>query len=180
MTDTTMSENENLVLGIDPGTAITGYGLVWGEGDDLRLVDYGVITTLSDKPLPQRLQEIYHHLTALIQERQPTAAAVEKLFFSRNVRTALSVGQARGVALLAMANAELEIHEYTPLEVKQAVVGYGRASKEQVQVMVKMLLGLDSVPQPDDAADAIAVAICHIHSARMKDLAKRAKEIERR
>ena len=167
----------NLVLGVDPGTAITGYGLVWGEGDDLRLVDYGAITTSSDKPLPQRLQEIYRQLTALIQERQPSSAAVEKLFFSRNVRTALSVGQARGVALLAMANAEIPVHEYTPLEVKQAVVGYGRATKEQVQEMVRMLLGLDSVPQPDDAADAIAVAICHIHSARMKDLARSAQEI---
>ncbi len=175
-----MSENENLVLGIDPGTAITGYGLVWGEGDALRLVDHGAITTSSDESQPQRLQEIYRQLTALIQKRQPAAAAVEKLFFSRNVRTALSVGQARGVALLAMANAELDIHEYTPLEVKQAVVGYGRATKNQVQEMVKMLLGLDSVPQPDDAADAIAVAICHIHSARMRDLARQAEEIERR
>jgi len=171
-----MSGNENLVLGIDPGTAITGYGLVWGEGDDLKLVDYGAITTPSDESLPQRLREIYRQLTALIQERRPAEAAVEKLFFSRNVRTALSVGQARGVALLAMANADLEIHEYTPLEVKQAVVGYGRATKEQVQEMVKMLLGLNSVPQPDDAADAIAVAICHIHSARMLSLARKAEE----
>jgi crossover junction endodeoxyribonuclease RuvC len=171
-----MSKDENLVLGIDPGTAITGYGLVWGEGDDLRLVDYGTIITSSDESQPQRLQEIYRQLTTLIQERQPAAAAVEKLFFSRNVRTALSVGQARGVALLAMANAALEIHEYTPLEVKQAVVGYGRATKEQVQEMVRVLLGLDSVPQPDDAADAIAVAICHIHSARMRGLARQAEE----
>ena len=175
-----MSKDENLVLGIDPGTAITGYGLVWGEGDNLRLMDYGTIITPSDESLPRRLQEIYRQLTALVQERQPAAAAIEKLFFSRNVRTALSVGQARGVVLLAMANAELEVHEYTPLEVKQAVVGYGRATKEQVQEMVKVLLGLDSVPQPDDAADAIAVAICHIHSARMKDLARRAEEIEER
>jgi crossover junction endodeoxyribonuclease RuvC len=170
-----MSKDENLVLGIDPGTAITGYGLIWSEGDSLRLVDYGAITTSSDRSLPERLQDIYRQLTALIQEQQPAAAAVEKLFFSRNVRTALSVGQARGVALLAMANAELAIHEYTPLEVKQAVVGYGRATKDQVQEMVKMLLGLDSVPQPDDAADAIAVAICHIHSARMKGLIKSSK-----
>ncbi|MGA9348613.1 MAG: crossover junction endodeoxyribonuclease RuvC [Anaerolineae bacterium] len=175
-----MAKNENLVLGVDPGTAITGYGLVWGEGDNLRLVDYGTIITPSDKPLPQRLQEIYRQLTVLIQERQPEAAAVEQLFFSRNVRTALSVGQARGVVLLAMANAEIAVHEYTPLEVKQAVVGYGRATKDQVQEMVKVLLGLDSVPQPDDAADAIAVAICHIHSARMKGLARRVEEIEGR
>ena len=156
-----------LVLGIDPGTAITGYGLVKGEGDDLTLVAYGAITTSSDWPLPERLQRIYEELTALIEDQQPTAAAVEELFFSKNVRTALSVGQARGVALLAAANAGLPIHEYTPLQVKQAITGYGRATKDQVQQMVKMLLALDCVPQPDDAADAIAVAICHIHSAKL-------------
>ena len=156
-----------LVLGIDPGTAITGYGLVKGEGDDLTLVAYGAITTPSDWPLPERLQRIYRELMALIEDRQPTAVAVEELFFSKNVRTALSVGQARGVALLAAANAGLPIHEYTPLQVKQAIAGYGRATKDQVQQMVRMLLALDSVPQPDDAADAIAVAICHIHSAKL-------------
>ncbi len=156
-----------LVLGIDPGTAITGYGLVKGEGDDLTLVAYGAITTSSDWPLPERLQRIYRQLTAVIEDQQPTAAAVEELFFSKNVRTALSVGQARGVALLAAANAGLPIHEYTPLQVKQAIAGYGRATKDQVQQMVRMLLGLDSVPQPDDAADAIAIAICHIHSAKL-------------
>jgi crossover junction endodeoxyribonuclease RuvC len=156
-----------LVLGIDPGTAITGYGLVKGEDDSLTLVAYGAITTSSDQPLPERLQRIYQELTALIEDRQPTAVAVEELFFSKNVRTALSVGQARGVALLASANAGLPIHEYTPLQVKQAIAGYGRATKDQVQQMVKMLLALDSVPQPDDAADAIAVAICHIHSAKL-------------
>ena len=156
-----------LVLGIDPGTAITGYGLVKGEGDDLTLVAYGAITTSSDRPLPERLQRIYRELTALIEDRQPTTVAVEELFFSKNVRTALSVGQARGVALLAAANAGLPIHEYTPLQVKQAIAGYGRATKNQVQQMVRMLLALDSVPQPDDAADAIAVAICHIHSAKL-------------
>ena len=156
-----------LVLGIDPGTAITGYGLVEGEDDDLTLLAYGAITTSSDQPLPERLQRIYQELTALIEDRQPTAVAVEELFFSKNVRTALSVGQARGVALLAAANARLPIHEYTPLQVKQAIAGYGRATKGQVQQMVRMLLDLDSVPQPDDAADAIAVAICHIHSAKL-------------
>jgi len=156
-----------LVLGIDPGTAITGYGLVKGEDDDLSLVAYGAITTSSDWPLPERLQRIYRELTALIEDQQPTAVAVEELFFSKNVRTALSVGQARGVALLAAANARLPIHEYTPLQVKQAITGYGRATKDQVQQMVRMLLDLDSVPQPDDAADAIAVAICHIHSAKL-------------
>ena len=156
-----------LVLGIDPGTAITGYGLVKGEDDELTLVAYGAITTSSDWPLPERLQRIYQELTAFIEDRQPTAVAVEELFFSKNVRTALSVGQARGVALLAAAIAGLPIHEYTPLQVKQAIAGYGRATKDQVQQMVRMLLALDSVPQPDDAADAIAVAICHIHSAKL-------------
>ena len=156
-----------LILGIDPGTAITGYGLVKGEDDDLTLVVYGTITTSSDWPQPERLQRIYQELTAVIEDWQPTAVAVAELFFSKNVRTALSVGQARGVVLLAAANAGLPIHEYTPLQVKQAIVGYGRATKDQVQQMVKMLLALDSVPQPDDAADAIAVAICHIHSAKL-------------
>ncbi len=159
-----------LVLGIDPGTAITGYGVVKGEGDALTLVTHGAITTPSDWPLPERLQRIYQELTLLIEDRRPATVAVEELFFSKNVRTALSVGQARGVALLAAANAGLPIHEYTPLQVKQAIAGYGRATKDQVQQMVRMLLGLDSVPQPDDAADAIAVAICHIHSAKLTAL----------
>jgi crossover junction endodeoxyribonuclease RuvC len=157
-----------LVLGIDPGTAITGYGLVRKEGDDLTLVDYGTITTSKQMRLPQRLQTIYHELGEIVSRHRPSAVAVEKLFFSKNVRTALSVGQARGVALLAVADAEVPCHEYTPLQVKQSVVGYGRATKEQIQQLVKMLLGLDFVPEPDDAADAIAVAICHIHSARLK------------
>jgi crossover junction endodeoxyribonuclease RuvC len=157
-----------LVLGIDPGTAITGYGLVSQEGDALTLVDYGTINTSQQMSLPQRLQTIYRELGEIISEHHPTAIAVEKLFFSKNVRTALSVGQARGVALLAAADAGVPLHEYTPLQVKQSVVGYGRATKEQIQQLVKMLCGLDFIPQPDDAADAIAVAICHIHSARLE------------
>lgn len=156
-----------LVLGIDPGTAITGYGLIESNGDELSLVDYGAITTPAGQSIPERLQVIYRELTSLIEEHQPTEMALEELFFAKNVRTALTVGQARGVALLAAAEAGLTIHEYTPLQVKQAIVGYGRATKEQVQDMVKRLLSLDSVPQPDDAADAIAVAICHLHSVRL-------------
>ncbi len=159
-----------LVLGIDPGTAITGYGLVLEDEKGLSLVDCGVITTPSGQSLAQRLQAIYQGLTSVIHENQPEAAAVEELFFSRNVRTALSVGHARGVALLALANAGLSVHEYTPLQVKQAVAGYGGADKLQIQEMVRMLLGLDAAPQPDDAADAVAVAVCHIHSARMAAL----------
>ncbi len=159
-----------LVLGIDPGTAITGYGLVREEEERLVLLRCGVIATPSGQPLAERLQSIYRGLTGLIQEHQPDAAAVEELFFSRNVRTALSVGHARGVALLALADAGLPIHEYKPLEVKQAIAGYGGADKRQVQEMVRLLLDLERVPQPDDAADAVAVAVCHIHSARMAAL----------
>ncbi|TKJ28711.1 MAG: crossover junction endodeoxyribonuclease RuvC [Chloroflexi bacterium B3_Chlor] len=157
-----------LVLGIDPGTAITGWGVVGKDADDLHLVDFGTIDTSKNSPLPQRLQTIHLQLGELISQHRPDAVAVEKLFFSKNVRTAMSVGQARGVALLAVAEGGLPLYEYTPLEVKQSVVGYGRATKDQVQQLVKLLLGLDFVPQPDDAADAIAVAICHIHSARLQ------------
>ena len=159
-----------LVLGIDPGTAITGYGLVREDDEGLALVEYGVINTPADQPLPQRLQTIYRGLTAIIGEHQPDQVAVEELFFSRNVRTALSVGQARGVVLLAAAEADLPLHEYKPLEVKQTVAGYGGADKRQVQEMVRLLLHLEQVPEPDDAADAVAVAVCHIHSARMRAL----------
>ncbi len=159
-----------LILGIDPGTAITGYGLVREEDGELALVGCGVITTPSGQPLPERLQAIYQGLAGVIREHQPEAAAVEELFFSRNVRTALSVGHARGVVLLVLADAGLPIHEYKPVEVKQAIAGYGGADKQQVQEMVRMLLDLDQVPQPDDAADAVAVAVCHIHSAGMAAL----------
>ena len=159
-----------LVLGIDPGTAITGYGLVREDEAGLTLVDYGVITTAAGRPLPERLQVIYQGLADVAREHQPQQAAVEELFFSRNVRTALSVGHARGVTLLALADAGLDIHEYKPLEIKQAITGYGGAGKQQIQEMVRLLLNLDRVPRPDDAADALAVAICHIHSARMTAL----------
>ncbi len=159
-----------LVLGIDPGTAITGYGLVRETEEGLALEDCGVITTPAGQPLPLRLQAIYQGLASLIEQTRPSTAAVEELFFGRNVRTALSVGQARGVTLLALADAGLPIFEYKPMEIKQAIAGYGSADKQQVQEMVRMLLDLPEVPRPDDAADAVAVAICHIHSARMAQL----------
>ncbi|HSJ56635.1 MAG TPA: crossover junction endodeoxyribonuclease RuvC [Anaerolineae bacterium] len=158
-----------LVLGIDPGTAITGYGLV-REENGLALIECGVITTPAGQPLQFRLQTIYHELTTLTARYRPDVGAVEELFFSRNARTALSVGHARGVALLALAEAGMPIHEYKPLEVKQAITGYGGADKQQVQEMVRLLLNLNAAPQPDDAADAVAVAVCHIHSARMTSL----------
>jgi crossover junction endodeoxyribonuclease RuvC len=164
-----------LVLGVDPGTATTGYGLVRHieNGNQLQAVAYGAIITPADWPMPERLQKIYRDLAALIREHSPTEAAVEQLFFSRNVKTALVVGQARGVVLLALADGGLQVHEYTPLQVKQSVVGYGRAEKAQVQELVRLLLGLEAIPQPDDAADALAVAICHLHSARMSSLIDR-------
>ena len=157
-------------LGIDPGTAITGYAIVEEDGATLHLVTLGVIETPAKTPLPQRLQAIYARLGLLIRDHTPDAAAVEELFFSRNVTTAISVGQARGVVLLALAEAEVPTAEYTPLQVKQAVTGYGNADKRQVQEMVKVLLNLTEIPRPDDAADAAAVAICHLHRARLDGL----------
>lgn len=148
-------------MGIDPGTAICGWGLVDADGDEMRLVEYGVITTEAGLPLANRLQFIYWGLDELIHRHRPEAVAVEQLFFSKNVTTALAVGHARGVVLLAAANAGIEVHEYRPMEVKQAIVGYGKATKDQMQQMVRMLLSLDDVPRPDDAADALAVAIAH-------------------
>lgn len=156
-----------LVLGIDPGMAILGYGLVKQEGNLLRVVDYGVIDTSSDMKAPQRLVAIFNSVSEIIDQYRPHAVAVEELFFNKNVKTALAIGHARGVAVLAAAIKGIEVYEYTPLQVKQAVVGYGRASKQQVQQMVRMLLNLPSVPKPDDAADALAVSICHIHSSAL-------------
>jgi len=155
------------VLGIDPGTAITGYGVVEEAGGDLKLLAYGVVRTSADQALPVRLQAIYRGVRDLAAKWQPSVAAVEELFFGSNVRTVMSVGQARGVALLAVADAGLDVAEYTPLVVKQAITGYGNADKAQMQEMVRLLLGLAEVPRPDDAADALAVAICHLHSVRL-------------
>jgi crossover junction endodeoxyribonuclease RuvC len=156
-----------LVIGIDPGTATTGYGLVQEQADgSLQVVDYGAILTPASLPMPERLLELYRRLTELLLLHRPDSGAVEKLFFQRNVRTALSVGQGRGVVLLSLAQAGLPVAEYTPMEVKQAIVGYGGADKNQVQQMVRALLDLPKIPEPDDAADALAVAICHVHSYR--------------
>ncbi len=159
-----------LVLGIDPGTALCGYGLVRQEQDDMSLVAYGAVSTPANSPLPARLLQIYSELSGLIAQYHPDAAAVEKLFFAKNSRTALAVGHARGVALLVTAQAKLDVGEYTPNEVKQAIVGYGGADKNQMQQMVRMLLHLDFVPEPDDAADAVAIAICHIQSSHLREL----------
>jgi len=156
-----------LALGIDPGTATTGYGLVRLERDgELVAVKYGVILTPKDESASARLEMIYDGMNDLLKEFKPDTAAVEKLFFSRNVTTALAVGQARGVVMLSLQKAGLEVFEYTPKEIKNAVAGYGGADKRQVQEMVRALLQLDSIPKPDDAADALAVAITHLNTRR--------------
>lgn len=153
-----------LTLGIDPGTAIVGYSVVASRGSSLSMVVCDVITTPAGMPLAQRLQQIYQRLGEVIASYQPTDAAMEELFFAKNARTALTVGHARGVIMLALANGGLSIAEYTPRQVKQAVTGYGSADKMQVGEMVRILLNLRAVPRPDDAADAAAVAICHLNT----------------
>ncbi len=156
-----------LALGIDPGTATTGYGLVRIEQDgSMTAVKYGVFLTPKEATAPARLEMLYDDLRALLMEYKPEIAAVEKLFFSRNVTTAIAVGQARGVVMLCLHQVGIEPYEYTPLEVKQAVAGYGGADKRQVQEMVRALLQLDSIPKPDDAADALAIAITHLNTRR--------------
>ena len=159
-----------LVLGIDPGTATTGYGLVRETPrGDLELVEYGVILTPAGMDQEKRLLMLYTRLNEIILLHHPDAGAVEKLFFRRNVSTAISVGQARGVILLAMAQVGMPAAEYTPMEVKQAVSGYGGADKKQVQVMVQAILQMEELPRPDDAADAIAIAITHLHSYKWNE-----------
>lgn len=154
-----------LVMGLDPGTAITGYGLVREERGRLKAVHYGALRTSPDMPAPERLRRIYDEMAILMDAYRPDLVSIEQLFFNRNVTTALAVGQARGVALLAAAKAGVAVVEYTPLQVKQTITGNGRADKEQVGFMVKALLKLENVPRPDDVADALAIAICHIHNA---------------
>lgn len=159
-----------IVLGIDPGTATTGYGFVREVESGPALVTYGVILTPAGAPMPERLLQLYQALKQLILLHRPDTGAVEKLFFQRNVSTAMTVGQARGVALLALAEAGVSVGEYTPKDVKQAVAGFGGADKRQVQQMVRAILNLAETPKPDDAADALAVAICHLHSMKLNAL----------
>ncbi|MCB0077441.1 MAG: crossover junction endodeoxyribonuclease RuvC [Anaerolineales bacterium] len=149
------------LLGIDPGTAIVGWGVVEGADQALHLVDYGTIRTPANTPLVERVTQIYDELNALLDQFQPTGVGIEQLFFARNVSTALPVAHARGVMLLAAAKRGLPLREFTPMQIKQAITGYGGADKTQMQQMVRLLLGLDSIPRPDDAADAIAVALCY-------------------
>ncbi len=153
------------ILGIDPGYAIVGYGIVDYEANHFKVVDFGAVTTQAHTPFDLRLQTIYNGLSCLIEKYKPDAMSIEKLYFNTNTTTAIDVAQARGVIVLAAAHGGLDISEYTPLQVKQSVVGYGRAEKKQVQEMTRLMLNLQSVPKPDDTADALALAICHAHSA---------------
>lgn len=153
------------ILGLDPGIAIVGFGFIDYKGNKLTPVQYGSIQTGADEMVADRLMHIYDAVVHLIDKYEPDAIAIEKLFFNRNVTNALTVGQARGVMMLAAVQRQLPIAEYTPLQVKQAIVGYGKAEKRQVQEMVKMFLNLAAIPKPDDVADALAVAICHAHSS---------------
>ena len=155
-----------VVLGIDPGYAIVGYGAVEFVRGHTHALGYGAITTKAGVPLPDRLSEIYRDMTELLQKLRPDAIAIEELFFNTNVTTGIAVAQARGVIVLACAQSGVPVFQYTPLQVKMAVVGYGRAEKRQVMEMTRIMLGLDKVPRPDDAADALAVALCHGHTSQ--------------
>lgn len=155
------------IIGIDPGTGILGFGVIDVNGSHVRMVTAGVIRTPAHTPLDERLEEIYDGLTEIIAETKPTVMSIEKLFFARNVTTAMSVSHARGVAMLAGRKGKLTIAEYTPLQIKQTVTGYGKADKKQVQEMVRMHLGLTEVPKPDDCADALAAAITYSMMSRV-------------
>ncbi|HYG79877.1 MAG TPA: crossover junction endodeoxyribonuclease RuvC [Pyrinomonadaceae bacterium] len=157
------------VLGIDPGSETTGWGVVEGEARRYRLVEYGTIKAAPSERFPARLLKISDGIEAVIAKHRPDACSVEEAFYATNVKVALKLGQVRGVLLLAAERARLEIHEYSPRLVKQTVVGYGNAEKHQVQEMVRVLLSLKSVPEPHDAADALAIAICHFHHAGSRD-----------
>ena len=158
------------ILGIDPGMVSMGYGVVEAEDDEIALVDYGTFSTSARSPIGERLSYLYSRLLEIISRYKPDAVAVEQPFVSKNVKAAMAVGRAQSVAILAGANNGIAIYEYTPAEVKQRVADYGAGSKEQIQEMVRLQLGLDEVPQPSDAADALAVAICHLRAVHLENL----------
>ena len=167
-----------IILGIDPGIAITGWGIIGNEKRGvIKARDFGAIYTEKKESYPQRLDKIFTELKRIIRKFQPDTMALEELFFAKNLKTATNVGQARGIVILAAVRSGIQIAEYTPLEIKQAIVGYGQAKKLQIQGMVKSLLNLKEIPRPDDVADALAVAICHAHTyktiSRMKDSVRR-------
>lgn len=155
------------ILGIDPGTGITGFGVIDVDGTKYKLVDAGVVKTPAKTPMSKRLETIHKNISEIIKEHKPDTLSIEKLFFAQNVTTAMTVSQARGVVLLAGEQNGLKVHEYTPLQIKQAMTGYGRADKKQIQEMVRVLLKLKEVPKPDDCADALAAAICHAMNVKL-------------
>lgn len=159
-----------IIIGIDPGYAIVGVGVVEYVGNKFRTLEYNAITTPAGMNTVDRLKKIYDEMGMYLDKYKPDAMAIEELFFNSNQKTAINVAQARGVLLVAAANRGVPISEYTPLQVKQSVTGYGRAEKKQIQQMVKMILGLNVIPKPDDAADALALAICHAHSSKMNKM----------
>lgn len=158
------------ILGLDPGTATTGYGVVDKIGASPKMVDYGAILTSPKKSIPQRLIDIYNDLNKIIDQYQPDVIVMERLFFAKNQTTAIAVGKACGVMQFAAAQRGLTVVEYTPMEVKQAVVGYGGAEKKQIQFMIQRILNLRELPKPDDAADALALAVCHAHSEKLRSV----------
>lgn len=164
------------ILGIDPGYATLGYGTIEENRSKLVAIDYGAIITKPNMEMPQRLKFIYDELMTMIATVKPDVMAIEELFFNTNTKTAITVSQARGVILVAATNSDLPIYEYTPLQVKQGITGYGRADKNQVQIMVKSLLNLKTVPKPDDTADALAIAICHAHTGNRNQLMEKNQE----
>ncbi len=159
-----------IIIGIDPGYAIVGIGVVEYAGNKFRTLEYNAITTPAGMNTVARLKKIYDEMELYIEKYKPDCISIEELFFNSNQKTAINVAQARGVLLVAAANHNIPISEYTPLQVKQSVTGYGRAQKQQIQQMVKMILGLNAIPKPDDAADALALAICHAHSNKMNNM----------
>ncbi|MDF2676404.1 MAG: ruvC [Bacillota bacterium] len=155
-----------IIIGIDPGLAISGYGVINYVGNKFEVIEYDAIITESCEEFPTRLKKIYDGYTKLFEKYKPDAVSIEELFYNKNVKTAIAVAQARGVHLLAAVNSNIPMYEYTPLQIKQGIVGYGRAEKKQVQEMVKVILKLDCIPKPDDVADGLAAAICHAHSLK--------------
>ncbi len=158
------------ILGVDPGTIIMGYGVINNDGDDVTLITYGAIDTRKHSTIGDRLSLLYRELNKVIKKYSPDAVAIEQPFVAKNVSSALAVGRAQAIAMLAAANAKIPSFEYTPAQVKQRVASYGASSKEQVQEMVRLQLGLDSIPEPADAADALAVALCHLHELHLNQL----------
>jgi len=156
------------ILGIDPGYAIMGWGVIEKKGSVFYPIAYGAVTTDKDVPMPDRLKMLYNGLMDVISEYRPDEASIEELYFNDNAKTAIFVGQARGVAVLSCTNSGLSIYEYTPLQIKTTITGFGRAEKKQVQQMVTKILKLDEIPKPDDVADALAAAICHGYSGELR------------